>query len=162
VKKTLKLLHVLGTVGMLGALAAMLVLHTLLPPPEDLAGYTILRVAVSRIAEWLLLPSLGLVLVSGLLAMAAGKHFHNAGWAWVKLALGVVMFEGTLLAVQGPAEREAILAQRVTGGEASPAELALSLASEWYSLWIIALLAVLNIALGIWRPRFRRATQKAR
>jgi hypothetical protein len=155
-KKILKLLHVLGTVGMLGALVSMLVLHTLLPPPEALVAYTTLRVAISRIAEWVLLPSLGLVLVGGLLAMAVGKHFHNAGWAWLKLALGVVMFEGTLLAVQGPAEREAALAEQAIAGDASPAGLALSLASEWYSLWIIALLAVLNIVLGIWRPRFRR------
>jgi hypothetical protein len=142
---------------MLGALAAMLVLHTLLPAPDDLAGYTIMRVAISRIAEWMLLPSLGLVLVSGLLSMAAGKYFHNAGWAWAKLAMGVVMFEGTLLAVQGPAEREAQLAESVSAGEAPTSQLALALSSEWYSLWIIAMLAVLNIVLGIWRPRFGRS-----
>ena len=32
-------------------------------------------------------------------------------WAWAKLALGVVMFEGTLFAVQGPMQREAELAR---------------------------------------------------
>jgi hypothetical protein len=156
-RKTLKLLHVLGTAGMLGALAAMLILHSLLPGPVDINDYVQLRLVIARIAEWLLLPSLGVVLVSGLLAMAAGKLFHNAGWAWLKLGLGVVMFEGTLLAVQGPALREAGLARQVTAGDASPSELALSLTSEWYSLWIIATLAVLNVALGIWRPRLRRA-----
>ena len=146
---------------MLGALAAMLVLHTVLPGTDDLAGYGQMRAAIARIAEWLLLPSLGLVLVSGLLAMAVGTSYHNAGWAWAKLALGVVMFEGTLLAVQGPAQREAALAERVAAGDAAPAELALSLAGEWYSLWIIAMLATLNIALGIWRPRFGRRPQGA-
>ncbi|MEM1113997.1 MAG: hypothetical protein AAGI11_18930 [Pseudomonadota bacterium] len=152
----MKFLHTLGTVGMLGALAAMLILHTLLPPTQELAGYVTVRVAISRIAEWLLLPSLGMVLVSGLLAMAVGKYFQNAGWAWAKLAMGVVMFEGTLLAVQGPAQREARLAESAGAGEASVSDLALSLSSEWYSIWVIALLATLNIVLGIWRPKFGR------
>lgn len=155
-RKTMKFLHTLGTVGMLGALAAMLILHTLLPPTQELAGYVTVRVAISRIAEWLLLPSLGMVLVSGLLAMAVGKYFQNAGWAWAKLAMGVVMFEGTLLAVQGPAQREARLAESAGAGEASVSDLALSLSSEWYSIWVIALLATLNIVLGIWRPKFGR------
>lgn len=155
-KKTFKFLHTLGSVGMLGALAGMLVMHSLFPAPGDAVELATLRLANARLAEWLLLPSLGLVLVSGLLAMAVGPGFHNAGWAWLKLALGVVMFEGTLLAVQGPAERSAELAHQVLAGELPAAALAQTLASEWYSLWIITGLALLNILLGIWRPRLSR------
>ncbi len=155
-RKAIKFLHTLGTVGMLGALAALMVLYTLLPPATDLSAYAQMRVAMGRIAEWMLLPSLATVLVSGLLAMAFGSGFHSAGWAWMKLATGVVVFEGTLFSVQGPAQREADRVRQALAGEFPVSELALTIASEWYSLWVIAGLALANIVLGIWRPRFKR------
>ena len=90
------------------------------------------------------------------MSMSLGKFFTGAPWAWAKLALGVVMFEGTLFAVQGPMQREAELARRVMEGSADAAELGLSLQSEWGSVWVILLVAVANVVLGVWRPRFQR------
>jgi hypothetical protein len=42
--------------------------------------------AMSSIATWMFLPSLALTLIAGLLAIAVNRAFHNAGWAWAKLA----------------------------------------------------------------------------
>jgi hypothetical protein len=155
-QRLLKFLHTLGAVGMIGALAALIILHTQLPEPAAEASYIQLRSVMGLLAEWLLLPSLALVLVAGLLSMAVGKYFQDAGWAWMKLALGVVMFEGTLFSVQGPMQREAALAEQVLAGTADAALLGASLASEWGSLWVILLVAVANVAIAIWRPRIRR------
>ena len=57
---------------------------------------------MGAVATWIFLPALALTLLSGLLAMALNRAYLNAGWAWVKLATGVLMFEGGLVYVQGP------------------------------------------------------------
>ena len=119
-RRTLKFLHTLGAIGLTGALAAQIVLLSRLPAPGSLAEYAALRGAMGALAEWILLPSLGITLVSGLLAMSMTHAFHNAGWAWLKLALGVSMFEGTLITVQGPAQKEAELSARALAGDLDP------------------------------------------
>jgi hypothetical protein len=158
-KKALKFLHSLGGIGVIGALAANIILLTVTPEPSSLEEYVVMRRAIGAVAQWLLLPSLGVVIVSGLFSMAVHKPFQNAGWAYMKLGLGVIMFEGTLLSVQGPAERAAIASQRALAGEVDPATLAGLVQGEWGSLWVILGVALANVALAIWRPRFSRRKQ---
>ncbi|MGB5202462.1 MAG: hypothetical protein WBN68_19320 [Sedimenticolaceae bacterium] len=156
----LKFLHTMGAIGMIGAMASLLILLTFTPEPSSLNEYARIRMAMGGIAEWLLLPSLGLALFSGLWSMGYTASFHNAGWVWAKLALGVVMFEGTLLAVQGPAQREAELSARALAGELDPAELGGAMAAEWGSLWVVLGVATANVVLGVWRPKFSRSAQR--
>jgi uncharacterized membrane protein YgdD (TMEM256/DUF423 family) len=160
-KRTLKFLHSLGGAGMLGALAAMLALLTVTPEPTSLEEYAVMRQGIGQVAKYLLFPSLAVVLVSGLFAMAFHPPFHNAGWAWAKLALGIIMFEGTLFSVQGPAERMAIESQRALTGEVDPATLEALVVGEWGSLWVILSVAVANVALAVYRPRFSRRREAA-
>ena len=160
-RRLLKFLHSLGAIGLTGALAAQIVLLSRLPAPQSLPEYTALRGAMGALAEWVLLPSLAITLVSGLLAMSMTHAFHNAGWAWAKLALGVSMFEGTLITVQGPAQKEAELSARALAGELDPALLGQAMQAEWGSVWVVLTIAVLNVVLGVWRPRFTRRRQAA-
>ncbi len=155
-RRALKFLHTMGAIGFCGALAALLALHASLPDPARLEQFAAVRISMGAVATWLLLPSMGLVVVSGLLAMAFGDNFHSAGWAWAKLATGVLVFEGTLVAVQGPMERAARDARAALGGELSPLELVAALRAEWGSLWVILGVAIINVVLGVWRPRFSR------
>ncbi len=155
-RRTLKFLHSVGGAGMIGALGAMLALLTVTPDPTSLEEYAVMRQAIGQVAKYLLFPSLAVVLVSGLFAMAANPGFHNAGWAWAKLGLGIIMFEGTLFSVQGPAERMALETQRALAGEVDPATLEAMVVGEWGSLWVILSVAVANVALAIYRPRFSR------
>ena len=78
--------------------------------PAELEAYALLRGAIATISGSLLFPSLGLVLISGLLAMAATRAYRDVGWVWLKLLLGVSVFEGTLVAIHGPAVRAAEMA----------------------------------------------------
>lgn len=158
-RRLLKFLHTMGAIGMIGAMAALIVLLSFTPEPSSLAEYARMRMAMGGIAEWLLLPSLGLALVSGLWSMAFTPAFHNAGWVWVKLALGVLMFEGTLMAVQGPAQKEAALSASALAGELDPALLGAAMQAEWASLWVIIGVATANVVLGVWRPKFTRPKQ---
>jgi hypothetical protein len=92
-------------------------------------------------------------LIGGLLAIAVNRAYHSAGWAWVKLLSGVVVFEWGFAAVQGPMQQEAELSAHALAHEVDPATLAASLDAEWKSLWIMLALATVNVILGIWRPR---------
>jgi hypothetical protein len=106
------------------------------------------------IATWILLPSLAATLVAGLLAMAMTRSYHNAGWAWSKLAMGILVFEWSFTAIVGPMQEEAELSARVLAGGADAAALASSPGAEVGSLWVMIAVATLNVVLGVWRPRF--------
>jgi hypothetical protein len=155
-RRFVKFAHTMGAIGLIGAMACLLVLLGFLPPPTSLSEYAVMRGAMGGIASWIFLPSLGLTLVAGLLAMAVNRAFHNAGWAWVKLASGVLVFEWGFAAVQGPMQEEAELSARALAHEVDLSTLGTSLGAEWKSLWIMLALAILNVVLGIWRPRLKR------
>ena len=140
----------------MGALSSMLVMLSVAPPPSSIAGYAVIRGAMGAIAAWIFLPSLGLTLVAGLLAIGLNRGFHNAGWAWVKLATGILIFEGGISGVQGPMQEEAELSAQALAGRIDPATLAGSLGSERATLWVLLAVATVNVVLGIWRPRLSR------
>jgi len=149
-------MHTMGAIGLIGAMACLLVLLGFVPAPTSLSEYALMRAAMGEIATWIFLPSLGLTLVAGLLAIGFNRGYHNAGWAWAKLATGVVVFEWGFAAIQGPIQQEAELSARALANEVDPATLATSLDAEWKSLWVMLAVATANVILGIWRPRLTR------
>ena len=153
--RLLKILHEIGAVGVAGSFAACLVL-VLKGPTEPLLAYAAVRQAIAAIAQWLLLPSLVIVVTSGLLAIAANKAYHNAAWAWVKALLGLTMFEGTLLTINASARRAEELATLAVSGQGDAAQLAELLRTERGGLWLLLALSLLNIVLAVWRPRLYR------
>jgi hypothetical protein len=153
----LKFLHTLGAIGLMGAAASMLVLLSLAPAPANsLAGYAHIRDALGAIARWLFLPSMTLTLIAGLLAIAANRSFHNAGWAWVKAATGILIFEAGFVGVQGPMTQEAARSASALAGQFDPAMLAASVVAERNTLWVLLGVATANVVFGIWRPRLTR------
>ena len=155
-RKLLKFLHTMASIGYTGGLASLLVLHAALPDPGELESFAALRMAQGAVAQWILFPSMGLVLISGLLAMAVTPSFQDRAWVWAKVATGIVVFEGTLAYVQAPMERAAGRAALALNGEFPVSELGATLRPEWGSFWVMLAVAVANVVLGIWRPRFFR------
>ncbi|MCJ2132980.1 hypothetical protein MKK69_02670 [Methylobacterium sp. J-026] len=155
-RRLLKFLHTMGAAGVLGAMAALVAMLSVAPAPAALPGYAAVRGAMGAVATWVFLPSLALCLMSGLLAMALNRAFVGAGWAWIKLATGVLMFEGGLVYVQGPMRREAEQSARALAGLVDPAVLAVSLPGERGTLWVLLAVSAANVVLGIWRPRVLR------
>lgn len=155
-RRFLKFAHTMGAIGFMGSLASLLVMLSVAPPPSSLAGYAVMRGAMGATASWIFMPSLGLTLVAGLLAIGLNRGFHNAGWAWVKLATGILIFEGGLSGVQGPMQEEAALSVQALAGQIDPATLAGSLGSERATIWVLLAVATVNVVLGIWRPRLTR------
>ena len=159
-KRLLKFLHEVGTFGLMGALAAQIVLAaTAVDLPPD--AYATLRWGILAMSKWLLLPSLVVVLLTGLAAFGLHKPYHDAPWAWMKAVLTIAVLEGTLVAIQAPARKAAELSKALAGGdETVAAALHDVLRHEQGGLWVIMGLCVLNIVLAIWRPRFRWMTPK--
>jgi hypothetical protein len=155
-RRWLKLLHTLGAAGLIGAMLCLLVLLAQLPPPASLPEYARMRAAMGGIGLWIFLPSMGLTLLAGLLSVGFTRAFHEAGWAWTKLVMGILVFEWGIVAVLGPLRREADLSALALAGEAEVAELALSAGAERASLWVMLAVAAVNVVLGIWRPRMTR------
>jgi uncharacterized membrane protein len=158
--RVLKALHMLGAIGFMGGLAACLVLVAT-TAVEPSASFAAIRHGIALINKWLLTPSLVVVLVSGLLALAATDAYKNAGWAWMKALLGVVTFEGTLMTIVGNGRRAAEHAAAAAAGQADAmTQVSATLRTEWLALWLFLALGLANIVLAVWRPRFgrRRAT----
>jgi len=155
-RRLMKFLHTMGAIGLMGAMACLLVLLWVMPDTSSLPEYARMRAAMGAIATWIFLPSLGLTLIGGLLAIAVNRAFHNAGWAWAKLASGILIFEWGFAAVQGPMQQEAELSARALAHEVDVASLAATLDAERTSLWVLLAVATANVILGIWRPRLTR------
>src|SRR5690606_32971714 len=111
---------------------------------------------IDAIARIVVVPSLGLVLVTGLLAIGVHRPYHNAGWAWIKAVLGVSMLEGTLGGIAGTARDAAKISADVVAGTAEASQLASVLRQEWGVLWVILFVSGVNIVLGVWRPTLSR------
>ncbi len=155
-RRLVKFLHTMGAIGFMGAMACLLVLLGVLPAPTSLPEYARVRAAMGGIAAWIFLPSLALTLIAGLLALAVNRAYQSAGWAWAKLATGILVFEWGFSAIQGPMQQEAELSARALAGEVDAATLAGSLGAEGGSLWVMLAVATANVVLGVWRPRFLR------
>ena len=160
-RRFLKFLHTLGAVGFMGAVACLLVLARLAPPTSALNDYALLRGTMAEIAAWVVLPSFILTLIPGLLSMAVTPAFLNAGWPWVKAATGIIVFAGGLHAL-APIQDEARLSAQALAGKLDPATLTGISAGEMGTLWLLLAVSLLNIALGIWRPRLMRASAVTR
>jgi hypothetical protein len=155
-RRLMKFMHTMGAIGLMGAMACLLALVILCPPPTSLPQYAMMRGAMGSIATWIFLPSLALTLVAGLLAIGVNPAFHSAGWAWAKLASGILVFEWGFAAIQGPMQQEAELSARALSGEVDAATLGASLGAEQNSLWVLLAVATANVIFGIWRPRLTR------
>lgn len=142
-----KALHEIASIGFGGGLAACLVIN-LVADRASPAEFAAARHAFAAIAQYLLIPSMAVVVVSGLIALAATRSFQDAGWAWVKALLGLSVFEATLVIV-GSSHKQAELA----AAAADPAVLDALMRSERNTLWLLIALSVANVVLAVWRPR---------
>ncbi len=108
-RRLMKFLHTIGAIGLMGAMACLIVLLGFVPQPSSLTEYALTTAALSGVVTWVFFPSLALTLIAGLLAIALNPAYHSAGWAWAKLATGIVIFEWGFTAILGPIQEEAEL-----------------------------------------------------
>jgi hypothetical protein len=155
-RRLLKFLHTMGAIGMTGAMACLLVVLIVVPDRPSLAGQVAVTGAMGQIATWVFEPSLALTLVAGLLGIAVTPGYHDAGWVWIKAATGILVFEAGLVDVLGPLQAAAKSGAKAIAANLDPTTAARAVVAERNTLWILMGLAVVNVALGVWRPRLPR------
>jgi heme A synthase len=77
-KQLLKFLHVLGAIGVIGALAAHMAL-VVTAAQKFGAEYAAVRFGIEAISKWMLVPSLALVLVAGCVATTVASETCAGG-----------------------------------------------------------------------------------
>lgn len=140
-------MHEIASIAYGGALAACLVIDGL-DHGADAAGFIAARHAFAAIARYVLIPSMAVVVVSGLISLAATRAYREAGWAWVKALLGLSTFEATLLVVGAsgkPLESLTAVSQQ--------AALDALLHAERNTLGLLIALSGVNVVLAVWRPK---------
>ncbi len=153
-RKLLKILHTISAIGYTGGIAAYVVALVSAPEITDLQQHLLLRSNIAMISNWLIMPSMLLVLISGLLSMAVHHPFMSAPWVWFKALTGLLVFEASLASIDAPADGAKRAVERAIAGEIETAQLATLIHDEWVALYILLGLAVVNVVLGVWRPRF--------
>lgn len=154
-RKTMKFLHTVASAGLIGGLFAYGVL-LVYAPQDTLMRYADMRQSIMHVSNYVLLPSLGIALVTGLLSMAVHPPFQEKRWAWIKALLGIGMFEATLGIIGSKADYAAKISLKIASGEAEADVLKSALATEWSSLFAIMALSIANVVLGVWRPALAR------
>lgn len=144
-----KTVHDVASIAFGGALATCLVIN-MTADIGATADFAATRRVFAAVAQFILVPSMAVVVLSGLLALAATRGYRDAGWAWLKALLGLSVFEATLIVV-GSAGRQAEVAAAAAATDV--AALQALLRSERITLWVLIALSVANVVLAVWRPR---------
>jgi hypothetical protein len=153
-RKAVKFLHSLASCGMIGALAGYLVLLSY-GPQDTPAQYAATRKAISVLCDYILVPSLGVVLVSGFVSMLVHKPYMQKGWVWAKALTTIGIFESTMVVVQSKATFGAEVSAKIAKGAADASELG-ELGREWGAIGVVLTLAVANVLVGVWRPKIEK------
>lgn len=151
-RRFLKFLHELGSVGLLGTLAAHLIL-IVIARREAPAQALVLRRCMVALVEWAMVPSVLVVVFSGLIATFISRQLRNALWVWLKVGLGIPVAQVCLGPVRSGAREAAALMAQALAGHPDPEALGEALYREWAGLWMVIVISLLNIALAVWRPR---------
>lgn len=142
-----KALHDIAAIAFGGGLAACLVINGM-ANRASASDFAAARQVFAAIADYVLVPSMAVVVVSGLIAMMATRGYQDAGWAWVKAVLGISVFVATVRLV-GASGKQAEFAAALS----DPSALDALLRSESNMLWVLIALCVVNVVLAVWRPK---------
>ncbi|MEL6748302.1 MAG: hypothetical protein AAFO79_10885, partial [Pseudomonadota bacterium] len=78
-----KFLHTAGSIGLLGSMACLLAILTILPAPQsDLSAYDAFRQAMLVIGNFVFFPAMLITLLAGMASMALNRHYQSVGWVW--------------------------------------------------------------------------------
>ena len=146
-RRVAKFLHEVASIGFGGGLAVCLLINLTAKRAlheEFLAA----RHVYASIAQYIVIPSMVIVVASGLIALAATRGFMDSGWAWVKALLGLSVFEATLVTV-GSSRHDVELALAAS----DPGVLDALLRSERNTLILLIAVTIVNVVLAVWRPR---------
>lgn len=153
----MKLLHLVAAFGFVGATAATLLL-SLTADDSNASAFAVARRAVLTVAQNLGLPSLVLLVLTGMLLTMRHPALVEARWVWAKALIGLLVGGIALLVVQPGVMRAAALAEMVLQGSMSVGPLDAAVRTERIGAAINLALSLTAAALAVWRPRLGRGS----
>lgn len=160
-KNFVKLVHYAGLVGLAGGVIVSLVLADAIDATSP-SGTATVHAAIALVGSAVIVPSLVVVLVTGMLLVVARPQLIGARWVWAKAALGVATGAVVLLALQPALRAAAAMSAGGALGERAMGPLASVVEAELVAAYATLALVVAAIAVAIWRPRLgRRASSDA-
>jgi hypothetical protein len=147
-RKTLKVLHLLAASGFIGAFCVALT--AVFDAPESAQSAAAVHQLLALAVRWIVLPSLAVLALTGLLAIAVHRPFIDAGWVWIKALVGMTA-AGVVLINALSALDQAAAAAAASGAPIGVLEPLLR--SERMSFAINLALAGLATVLGVWRTQ---------
>jgi hypothetical protein len=153
--RLVKLLHYLGLVGIAGGIVVSLLLVDTIDATSP-SGAASMRTAIGLIASAVVVPSLVVLLLTGMLLVVARPHLIGARWVWAKAALGLTLGGVVLLALQPAVLAAAAMARDGALGERAIGSLQDVVAREHTAAIAALAIIVISMIVAIWRPRFGR------
>lgn len=157
-KKTTKLLHLIGLVMFLGGILPSIVMNSVVETGTDAVLIYHQRLFVSAITWALTIPGMWILIVVGSLSALAGKYrLVEHRWLIAKLALGtLILINGTFILAPLVSQVTSIAEQSAARGQLLPTYMPLKAKEDMYGIANFLML-VIAFLLAIYRPSFRRA-----
>jgi hypothetical protein len=154
-KNLVKLMHYAGLVGLAGGVLIALVLADTVDATSPGRSATV-HAAVAHVGATVIVPSMVIVLLSGMLLVVARPQLIGARWVWLKAVLGLILGGVVLLALQPALRAAAAMAADGALGERAMGSLAAVVGAEVRAATITLVLVVAAAVVAIWRPRLGR------
>jgi hypothetical protein len=159
-KNVVKLLHYAGLVGVAGGTVVALVLGDTIDVTSP-SGTATVHAAIALVGSAVIVPSMVLVLLTGMLLVVARPQLISARWVWLKAALGVITGAVVLLALQPAFRAAAAMSADGALGERAIGPLASVVRAEHTAAWATLALVGVAMAVAVWRPRLGRPVRRS-
>lgn len=150
-KNLLKLLHFAGLVGLAGGIVVILVLLDAIDATSPGMVAT-MHAAIALVCSALVVPSLVVVLLTGMLLVVARPQLISARWVWAKAFFGVIAAGAILLGFQPLVNALASMSASGALG-APPGPIDSTVDTERYAAYLVLANVLLAMIVAIWRPR---------
>lgn len=151
-KNLIKLFHYVGLIGLAGGVAIGFVLADRIDVTSPGTTAT-LHAAIALVCAGVIVPSLVIVLVTGMLLVVGRPHLIGARWVWMKAALGLAVAVVVFAWLQPAITAAASMSEAGAPGSAVPVPIAGVVMTEFAaSAWTLGLV-VAAMVVAIWRPR---------
>jgi uncharacterized membrane protein len=157
-KKTAKLLHLIGLVMFLGGILPSIVMNSVVGASTDAVLIYHQRLFVSVITRAQTIPGMWILIVAGCLIAFTGNYRPIAHrWLMAKLVLAaLILINGTFILAPLVSQVTDIAKLSAAQGQLLPAYLPLKTKEDLYGIANFLML-VIAFLLALFRPRFRSA-----
>lgn len=156
----LKVVHLVSVAAFGGAVLVSWVLADDVRSVQP-GGFAAVRQAIAAIGDAIVLPSLIVLLLSGMLLVVARPALVAARWVWAKAAIGLAVGAVAIFVIQPAVRRASVLASEAVVGAPGLAPLQRALDAEQIGTSINLALLLVAIALGVWRPRLGQTSSSS-